>query len=88
LDVRDNQLIELPALPPHLERLIASLNHLAEVPELPQNLKQLHVEHNALREFPDIPESVEDLRMDSERVIDPYEFAHETIDKLEDDVFE
>lgn len=39
-------------------------------------------------EFPDIPESVEDLRMNSERVVDPYEFAHETTDKLEDDVFE
>ncbi len=58
------------------------------MPELPQNLKRLHVEYNPLREFPDIPESVDSLRMNSERVVDLYEFAHETTDKLEDDVFE
>jgi Leucine-rich repeat (LRR) protein len=52
LDVSNNRLVSLTALPCKLEILDAFRNDLRELPSLPEGLRELHVSDNALTHLP------------------------------------
>ncbi len=61
LDVADNALRELPALPAVLEGLWCPGNQLTALPELGASLRILDAEHNLLSELPDLPVTIEEV---------------------------
>ncbi len=61
LNVSDNNLTELPSLPPALKHLAASANQLVRLPVLPEGLIVLEVDRNSLTELPTLPHSLESL---------------------------
>jgi len=64
LDVSFNNLVELPDLPPNLERLFCSHNRLIRLPLLPSKLKTLSCNNNVLVELPPLPRSLLSISCD------------------------
>jgi len=59
LDVSDNGLIQLPALPPALQSLKANNNSITQFPSLPASLKVLDISGNYLVQCPVLPANLE-----------------------------
>lgn len=61
IDLRDNHLTQLPALPRGLIDLFCSGNELTSLPKIPRGLKILDCGYNQLSSLPALPNSVEEL---------------------------
>lgn len=61
LNLRDQGLEQLPALPEGLQVLHCDFNSLQQLPRLPEGLQVLHCDFNSLKELPPLPSTLKEL---------------------------
>ncbi len=68
IDLSNNQLTELPALPSRVSNLNISNNQITELPELPPVLKYLYANNNQIEELPQLPSTICEIDITNNKV--------------------